>query len=61
MDVKPLPAWRKTPAPVTEIAKAVGRSKCHISEVLRGKRAPGKDLARVLKRMGYAIPKGVLA
>lgn len=59
MHVKPLPAWRKTPAPVTEIAKAVGRSKSHISRVLRGQHKPGKDLARVLKRMGYTIKNGV--
>ena len=59
MRVKPLPPWRRAKAPVSEIARAVGRSKCHISEVLRGRRKPGKDLERLLKSMGYKIPKAV--
>lgn len=58
MHVKPLTPWRRANAPVSEIARTVGRSKSHISRVLRGLHKPGKDLARLLKRMGYRIPNG---
>ncbi len=44
--------WRKG---VTQIAATVGRSKCHISEVLAGHRKPGRELAAALRKLGVRI------
>lgn len=49
-----LSPWRKG---VTEAARVTGRSKAHISYVLRGLRKPGKDLARALRSLGLKVPK----
>ena len=49
-----LSPWRKG---VTEAARVTGRSKAHISYVLRGLRKPGKDLARALRSLGLQVPK----
>lgn len=49
-----LSPWKKG---VTEAARVTGRSKAHISYVLRGLRKPGKDLARALRRLGLQVPK----
>ena len=49
-----LSPWRKG---VTEAARVTGRSKAHISRVLRGLRKPGKDLARALRSLGLQVPK----
>lgn len=47
-----LAPWRKG---VTEAARVTGRSKAHISYVLRGLRKPGRELAKVLADMGYDV------
>lgn len=51
-DVPRLSPWRKG---VTEAARQTGRSKAHISYVLRGLRKPGKELAKVLADMGFNL------
>ena len=52
---KPMLApWRKG---ISEAAHATGRSKAHISYVLRGLRKPGKDLARALRKLGLKVPE----
>ena len=54
---KPILApWRQCEG-VTEAARVTGRSKAHISYVLRGMRKPGKDLARALQSLGLKVPK----
>lgn len=47
-----LAPWRKG---VTEAARVTGRSKAHISYVLRGMRKPGRELAKVLREMGFDV------
>lgn len=42
---------------VTEAAKITGRSKCHISCVLRGKRVPGAELREFLEKLGFKVPE----
>lgn len=51
-DVPRLPPWRKG---VTDAARQTGRSKAHISYVLRGLRKPGRELAQVLSEMGFKV------
>ena len=45
--------WRERP--VAQVAARIGRSKSHIWRVLHGERKPGRELAKVLSAMGFAI------
>ena len=45
--------WREMP--VAQVARRIGRSKSHIWRVLKGERKPGRELAKVLSAMGFAI------
>ena len=42
---------------VRETARRAGISPAHMSGIANGTRAPGKALARRLRRMGVAVPK----
>jgi len=45
--------WRD--APVSQVARRIGRSKSHIWRVLHGQRKPGRELAAVLQAMGFNV------
>ena len=45
--------WRD--APVSQVAARIGRSKSHIWRVLKGQRKPGRELATVLRNMGFVV------
>ena len=45
--------WRE--APVSQVAARIGRSKSHIWRVLKGQRKPGRELATVLRDMGFKV------
>ena len=45
--------WRE--APVSQVARRIGRSKSHIWRVLKGQRKPGRELAQVLRDMGFKV------
>ena len=45
--------WRE--APVSQVARRIGRSKSHIWRVLKGQRKPGRELAAVLRGMGFKV------
>ena len=45
--------WRE--APVSQVARRIGRSKSHIWRVLKGQRKPGRELATVLRDMGFRV------
>lgn len=45
--------WREMP--VAQVAARIGRSKSHIWRVLKGQRKPGRELAAVLRDMGFAV------
>ena len=45
--------WRE--APVSQVAARIGRSKSHIWRVLKGQRKPGRELAAVLRDMGFKV------
>ena len=42
-------------APVSQVAARIGRSKSHIWRVLKGQRKPGRELAAVLRDMGFKV------
>ena len=43
--------WRD--GPVARVAARIGRSRSHIWRVLKGQRKPGRELAAVLRQMGF--------
>ena len=45
--------WRD--GPVARVAARIGRSKSHIWRVLKGQRKPGRELAAVLRQMGFDV------
>ena len=45
--------WRHLP--VSQVARRIGRSKSHIWRVLKGQRKPGRELAAVLRDMGFKV------
>ena len=45
--------WRD--APVSQVARRIGRSRSHIWRVLKGQRKPGRELAAVLRGMGFNV------
>ncbi len=42
--------WREAP-----VSQVIGRSKSHIWRVLKGQRKPGRELAAVLRDMGFKV------
>lgn len=51
--IKPVTLYRG----VTEAARKCGVSQGHLSRVLSGERAPGKELERKLRKMGIRLQK----
>ena len=45
--------WRE--APVSQGARRIGRRKGHVWRVLKGQRKPGRELAAVLRGMGFKV------
>lgn len=45
--------WRD--GPVARVAARIGRSRSHIWRVLKGQRKPGRELAAVLRQMGFDV------
>ena len=45
--------WRD--GPVARVAAKIGRSRSHIWRVLKGQRKPGRELAAVLRQMGFEV------
>ena len=54
--------WREAPVSQvaarigrSQVAARIGRSKSHIWRVLKGQRKPGRELAAVLRDMGFKV------
>ena len=45
--------WRD--GPVARVAARIGRSRSHIWRVLKRQRKPGRELAAVLRQMGFDV------